>query len=107
MNQWRPTEPTMRLGMLTVVGVLLGCATVPVVPAANDWSASGRRGVVVAGGQGSVDAGLAMLRAGGNAVDAAAATLLALSVTDAKSYALGGEISILVYDARRKVVEAL
>lgn len=70
-------------------------------------SASGTNGAVVSGGPEAVDIGLGLLRNGGNAFDAAAATLLAQTVTDANQYCFGGEISILVYDAKRGVVEAL
>lgn len=71
------------------------------------WKASGTHGAVAAGGQGAVDAGIATLKAGGNAADAAAATILALSVTDSGSFCFGGEVPILVYDAKRGVVEVL
>jgi gamma-glutamyltranspeptidase / glutathione hydrolase len=71
------------------------------------WHASGTRGAVAAGGQGAVDAGIATLKAGGNAADAAAATILALSVTDSSAFCFGGEVPILVYDAKRGVVEVL
>jgi gamma-glutamyltranspeptidase/glutathione hydrolase len=50
---------------------------------------------------------MAVLRGGGNAADAAVATLLALTVTDGKAFCFGGEVPILVYDARRQVVEVL
>src|SRR5262245_22906497 len=65
------------------------------------WQASGKQGAVAAGGQGAVDAGIEVLKAGGNAADAAVATILALSVTDARSFCFGGEVPILVYDAQR------
>src|SRR5215213_4618818 len=71
------------------------------------WKASGTHGAVAAGGQGAVDAGIATLKAGGNAADAAAATILALSITDSSLFSFGGEVPILVYDARRGVVEVL
>jgi gamma-glutamyltranspeptidase/glutathione hydrolase len=71
------------------------------------WKAAGSNGAVAAGGLGAVDAGIGTLKAGGNAADAAAATLLALSVTDGNSYCFGGEVPILVYDAKRGVVEVL
>jgi gamma-glutamyltranspeptidase/glutathione hydrolase len=71
------------------------------------WKASGKQGAVAAGGQGAVDAGLAILQRGGNAADAAVATILALSVTDSGSFCFGGEVPILVYDAKRNVVEVL
>lgn len=73
----------------------------------EDWSAEGTRGAVVAGGRGSVDAGMTQLRSGGTAADGAAATLLALAVTDARSYCFGGEVPILVYDARTGRVESI
>jgi gamma-glutamyltranspeptidase/glutathione hydrolase len=54
-----------------------------------------------------VDAGVGVLHDGGNAIDAAVATILALSVTDSKSFCFGGEVPILVYDSRRGVVEVI
>jgi gamma-glutamyltranspeptidase/glutathione hydrolase len=71
------------------------------------WHAEGRKGAVSAGGEGAVDAGMEVLKAGGNAVDAAVATILALAVTDSILFCFGGEVPILVYDAKRKVVEVL
>ncbi len=71
------------------------------------WSGTGKNGAVAAGGQGAVDAGMRILKAGGNAADAAAATIFALSVTDSTAFCFGGEVPILVYDAKRNVVEVL
>jgi gamma-glutamyltranspeptidase / glutathione hydrolase len=71
------------------------------------WKASGKRGAVAAGGQGAVDAGMTLLHADGNAIDAAVATILALSVTDFGSFCFGGEVPIMVYDAKRDTVEVL
>jgi gamma-glutamyltranspeptidase/glutathione hydrolase len=71
------------------------------------WDASGKQGVVVAGGAEAVEAGITILKSGGNAADGAAATILALSVTDANQFCFGGEVPILIYDARRRVVEVV
>lgn len=71
------------------------------------FSGTGRQGAVAAGAPESVAAGIGILKAGGNAADAAVATLLALSVTDSTMYCFGGEVPILVYDAKRKVVEVV
>jgi gamma-glutamyltranspeptidase/glutathione hydrolase len=75
--------------------------------AADDWKAAGKKGAVAAGGKEAVEAGLTVLKGGGNAADAAVATLLALSVTDSRAFCFGGEVPILVYDARRGVVEVV
>jgi gamma-glutamyltranspeptidase/glutathione hydrolase len=72
-----------------------------------DWKASGKGGAVAAGGAGAVAAGISMLEQGGNAADAAAATLLALSITDYGSYAIGAEIPLIIYDARKEQVKVL
>jgi len=74
---------------------------------AETWQASGARGAVVGGGQEAVEAGLTILKDGGNAADAAVATILALSITDSGSFCFGGEVPILIYDAKRGVVEVL
>ena len=84
-----------------------GADSQPQQPQATNWKASGKRGAVAAGGQGAVDAGMSILKDGGNAIDAGVATILALSVTDSGSFCFGGEVPIVVYDAKRDVVEVL
>jgi gamma-glutamyltranspeptidase/glutathione hydrolase len=71
------------------------------------WKASGKEAVVAAGGAEAADAAIATLQSGGNAADAAVAALLVLSVTDPKNFCFGGEVPVLVYDARRKLVEVV
>ncbi|MFN0197218.1 MAG: gamma-glutamyltransferase family protein [Planctomycetaceae bacterium] len=68
---------------------------------------TGQQGAVSAGGAEAVAAGMEILKRGGNAADAGAATILALSVTDSGGFCFGGEVPIIVYDARRNVVEVL
>jgi gamma-glutamyltranspeptidase/glutathione hydrolase len=79
----------------------------PVGDVAKEWNATGTHGAVVAGGSEAVAIGVATLKNGGNAADAAAATLLAQTVTDANQFCFGGEVPILVYNARRRVVEVI
>jgi gamma-glutamyltranspeptidase/glutathione hydrolase len=71
------------------------------------WNSSGKGGAVAAGGKDAVAAGISMLEQGGNAADAAAATLLALSITDYGSYTIGAEIPLIIYDASKKEVKVL
>jgi gamma-glutamyltranspeptidase / glutathione hydrolase len=69
--------------------------------------ASGKQGVVVSGRPAATAAGVKILEQGGNAADAGAATLLALSVTYVGAFCVGGEVPILVYNAGQKNVKLL
>ena len=69
--------------------------------------AAGREGVVVSGKPAATAAGIKILKQGGNAADAGAATLLALSVTYVGAFCVGGEIPILVYSANQNNVKLL
>jgi len=71
------------------------------------WHASGKKGAVAAGRPESVEAGIKILNQGGNAADAAAATLLALAVTDHGAFAIGGEVPLIIYDRNREEVKVL
>jgi gamma-glutamyltranspeptidase/glutathione hydrolase len=103
------TRCLLSAGAFLALGAGVAVAQQP--PAAalapSGWEASGSHGAVVAGGKDAVDAGMEVLRGGGNAADAAVATILALSVTDSRSFCFGGEVPIVVYDGRRRVVEVL
>lgn len=89
----------------------VGLTTLTICAAAGaaeiGWKAAGKGGAVAAGGSGAVAAGISILKQGGNAADAAAATLLALSITDYGYYAIGAEIPLIIYDARKKDVKVL
>ena len=69
--------------------------------------AAGSQGVVVSGRPAATAAGITILEHGGNAADAGAATLLALSVTYVGAFCVGGEVPILVYSADQKNVKLL
>ena len=70
-------------------------------------AASAPREMVVAESAPAAQAGLAMLKQGGNAVDAAAAVSLALGVTNAGSCGLGGGGFMLIYWAKTHQLYAL
>jgi gamma-glutamyltranspeptidase/glutathione hydrolase len=69
--------------------------------------AVGSQGVVVSGRPAATAAGIKILEQGGNAADAGAATLLALSVTYVGAFCVGGEVPILVYSADQKNVKLI
>ncbi len=71
------------------------------------WNASGTGGAVAAAKEESVAAGLTILRQGGNAADAAAATLLALSVTEVGFFVIGAEVPLILYDVKSDEVKVL
>jgi gamma-glutamyltranspeptidase / glutathione hydrolase len=62
--------------------------------------AFGSRGIVATGHALATDAALDVLRAGGNAVDAAVCAALVLSVVCPYACTLGGDLFALVYDPR-------
>jgi gamma-glutamyltranspeptidase/glutathione hydrolase len=75
--------------------------------ARQNRTATGSKGVVVSGNADATAAGVRILDQGGNAADAGAATLLALSVTRVGAFCVGGEVPILVFDANKKNVKLL
>ncbi|MBM3211057.1 hypothetical protein FJZ33_02490 [Candidatus Poribacteria bacterium] len=71
------------------------------------WKAVSKIGVVAAGGAKAVAAGIHILSQGGNAADAAAATIFALNVTDHGDCSIGGEAPVILFDARSQAVSVL
>ncbi|KEP55717.1 lincomycin-condensing protein lmbA [Rhizoctonia solani 123E] len=67
----------------------------------------GKRGIVSCTQPLAAEAGLEVLRKGGNAADAAVAVSAALNVTEPTSCGIGGDAFCLFYDASKKNVQAL
>jgi gamma-glutamyltranspeptidase/glutathione hydrolase len=64
----------------------------------------GSHGIVAAGRHYTVEAGMRVLQAGGNAVDAGVAAVFAASVVEISHFGFGGEVPILIFDAKSKRV---
>ncbi|MBX3013664.1 MAG: gamma-glutamyltransferase [Caldilineaceae bacterium] len=71
------------------------------------WQAVSKTGAVAAGAAAATAAGITLLEQGGNAADAAVATILALNVTDHGACSIGGEVPVLIFDATKQEVKAL
>ena len=97
--------------LLTTIAVVVLIVLGIIVNARGDdqitWKSSGVGGAVAAGEADSVAAGIRLLEKGGNAADAAAATLLALAITDYGMFAIGGEVPLIIYDAGKNEVKVL
>jgi gamma-glutamyltranspeptidase/glutathione hydrolase len=92
---------------LLLAGILLGHLVIKVESMQSAMTVSGEFGVVVAGKKAAADIGVAVLRKGGNAADATAASLLALSVTAVGAFCIGGEVPVLIYDVKRRQAKVL
>ena len=92
------------LGSLLAAPVTPAAALAPESSAAPDTPMSER---VVAANPLAARAGLQMLEAGGNAVDAAVAVQMALGVVEPQSSGLGGGALILWWDQRKQRLESI
>jgi gamma-glutamyltranspeptidase / glutathione hydrolase len=103
------SNPTGRFGISSLqcktiaIAVTLLVLTLPWIPAA----AVAPHEMVVSESAAAADAGLDVLHHGGNAIDAAVATSLALGVTNAASCGIGGGGFMLIYLARTRQFYAL
>ncbi len=90
---------------LTVVAAVTGCAQSRLE---RDHQlrtpVRGMKWAVTGGSDGSVDAGVRLLQAGGNAVDGGVAAMLAASVTEYSHFGFGGEAPLLIRTGQGKVV---
>ncbi|MBK8858133.1 MAG: gamma-glutamyltransferase [Opitutaceae bacterium] len=89
---------TLRALIFTVCSVVLWTSVAADIPVRVE-PVSAPHGMVVAGHPQAAQIGVAVLRAGGNAVDAAVAISLALGVAEPQASGLGGKLMLLYYEA--------
>jgi gamma-glutamyltranspeptidase/glutathione hydrolase len=71
------------------------------------YHASGKNGIVAASEKAPVQAGLDMLKMGGNAADASVAVILAESVVDYPRFNIGSEVTFMYFDSKTQKVKVL
>lgn len=96
----------MQRYLILLLWVSLVARVAVAVPVTVD-PVTGRNGMVVAAHPQAAEAGLAVLRAGGNAIDAAVATSLAVGVAEPYGSGLGGKLMLLYFEARTGRVYAV
>lgn len=84
---------------LVVVLLLAGCTAGPFAIPGDEAAGERRAAIVVASNPLAAEAGAAMLRAGGSAIDAAVAVQMALTVVEPQSSGIGGGTFLLYHDA--------
>lgn len=89
-----------QITLLSAPLLLAGCATAAVPRSVAALPTVYERGIVSAADPRAAEAGTETLRAGGSAVDAALATLLALTVVEPQSSGIGGGGFLLTDDGR-------
>src|SRR5882672_9306755 len=89
---------------------MAGAASLPLALGCGGGAAPGRAvtsGMVATSQRVASQAGVAVLREGGNAADAAVAAAAALNLSEPMSTGLGGDMFALYYDAQSRKISAL
>src|SRR5262245_42330012 len=97
----------MRSTPFTLIVSLLVGSSLPCPGAETAYDARGKRGAVTADHLLAVEAGLQVLKEGGNAMDAAITMAGVIAVVRPHANGVGGDMFLLYYDAATKRVHGL
>ncbi|HOA15067.1 MAG TPA: gamma-glutamyltransferase [Bacillota bacterium] len=98
---------TMRVVMTAVMIAVLAMSFVSVSAATKLSEVRGTNGMVAAASKYAAEAGVEILKKGGNAIDAAVATAFAIGVVEPNASGLGGEGYVVAYLADQKKAIAI
>lgn len=86
--------------------IVSACGALAATPVAVE-PVSAAHGMVVAGHPQAAEAGVAVMRAGGNAIDAAVAVSLSLGVAEPQGSGMGGKLMLIYFDAATRQTYAV
>jgi gamma-glutamyltranspeptidase/glutathione hydrolase len=95
---------TVFIGVVLLLGFLVSVSTPSWATVNTRPNLMGTHGAVACGHYLAAEAGMQMLRAGGNAIDAGVAQVLAQSVLEYGMFGLGGEVPMIIYSAKDQKV---
>ena len=107
MSRYQSNAVWAKITVLIVSVIVLNQSDVLAQSSRGLNDAQGQNGAIATGCQPAAEAGLEILKSGGNAADAAVATMLVQTVIENRLFCFGSEVPIIIYDKKRDVVEVI
>ncbi len=87
--------------------IIIAILPLPLFAQDLSFHSQGNMGIVAGSEKAPVNAGIGMLKIGGNAADAAVSVILAEAVVDYPRFNIGGEVIFMFYDSKSQKVKVL